>query len=120
MISLKAIENEHRERERERSCARMLRLCVANQVLASTSRRARDPMEPPSSPLERRQRRIAIPGTHAALGGHGIPTFQFQAEAGKPLTGAQRLARDPHANQRHLGFSAEGRPGLRERLREGL
>jgi len=120
MISLKAIEGEHRERERERSCARMLRLCAADQVLASRARRARDPMEPPESPLEERRRRIAIPGTHAALGGHGVRTLQFQHDVGKPPTGAQRLARDPHPNQRHLGFSAEGRPGLRERLRNGL
>ncbi len=83
MISLKDLQDEHRDRERDRSCARMLRLCAARQVMASTARRARNPMVGPPRKLERRQRRIAIPGEHAALGGQGVPTLQFQSDAAR-------------------------------------
>lgn len=120
MISLEELRGRHREGNRDRSCARMLRLCAARQTLAVSARRAADPMMQRSCTLRPRRRRAGICGGHAALGGHGVATLAMDTPRVRVPTGAERIAHDPHPYRRPPGFPAEGRPELRELLRNGV
>lgn len=120
MVSLQQLRDRHREGDRDRSCARMLRLCAARHTMAATARRAGDPMARPSRVLRPRRRRAGICGTHAALGGAGVAPLSMDTPRKRVPTAAQRIAHDPHPYHRAPGFPAEGRPQLRELLRGGV
>lgn len=100
MISLQQLRDHHRERARDRSCARMLRLWAARQTLAVNARRGADPMERPPVPLQPRRSRICIAGSHMALGGHGVATLVMDPPRTRMDTAAQHIARDPHPRRR--------------------